>query len=154
MKVDPQREARWTGHIRVLEARKDGVLLRELADTLRVDVVAVVRPRLTPPQLAEGLTRALTHEGKLYDFEFDFFRSDRLVCTGVVYRGFDGVGPLRFPITRRAGRPTFSSEDLLRMALEEQGYEAVAAFGAPGCEDRIVGGADARAVLERTLGRA
>jgi len=151
VRVDPPREMRWTGPIRVLEARKDGVLLRELADTLRVDVVAVVRPKLTAPQLAEGLSRALTHEGKLYDFEFDFFRSDRLVCTGVVYRGFHGVGGLEFPITRRAGRPTFSSEDLLRMALADRGYEPVAVFGAPTCADRVVQGEEARRVLNDTL---
>lgn len=151
VKVDAMREARWSGPIRVLEARKDGVLLRALPDTLAVDAVAIVRPRLSAGQLAEALGRALTHEGKLYDFEFDFFRSDRLVCTGVVYRGFHGVGGLEFPITRRAGRPTFSSEDLLRMALDDRGYEPVAVFGAPGCERCVVQGDAARAALARTL---
>jgi hypothetical protein len=151
VKVDPPRQARWSGPIRVLEARKDGVLLRALADTLAVDAVAVVRPKLSDAQLAEALSRALTHEGKLYDFEFDFFRSDRLVCSGVVYRGFHGVGGLEFPITRRAGRPTFSSEDLLRMAVENRGYEPVAVFGAPTCARCVVTGDDARAALEQTL---
>lgn len=151
VKVDPPRESKWTGPIRVLEARKDGVLLRQLPDTLRVDAVAVIRPRLSHDALAEGLSRALTHEGKLYDFEFDFFRSDRLVCTEVVYRGFHGIGGLDFPITRRAGRPTFSSEDLLRMALDERGYEAVAVFGAPICAERIAIDEEAREALHQTL---
>ena len=151
VKVDSARETRWIGPVRVLEARKDGVLLRHLADTLHVDAVAVIRPRLSHEHLAEALRRALTHEGKLYDFEFDFFRSDRLVCTGVIYRGFDGVGGLQFPITRRAGRPTLSSEDLLKMALDDRGYEPVAVFGAPGCERCVVQGNEAREALSRTL---
>jgi hypothetical protein len=151
VRVDPPRESRWTGPIRALEARKDGVLLRALADTLSVDAVAVIRPRLSREHIADGLSRALTHEGKLYDFEFDFFRSDRLVCTEVVYRAFHGVGGLEFPITRRAGRPTLSSEDLLRMALEDRGYEAVAVFGAPGCEECVARGNDAQAALSSTL---
>lgn len=151
VKVDPHRETRWVGPIRVLEARKDGVLLRPLHDTLRVDAVAVIRPKLNSEHLADALSRALTHEGKLYDFEFDFFRSDRLVCTGVVYRGFDGVGGLTFPITRRAGRPTFSSEDLLRLALDDRGYVPVAVYGAPGCEQRVVIEKEARSALRRTL---
>ncbi len=154
VRVDSQRESRWTGSIRVLEARKDGVLLRPLHDTLRVDAVAVIRPKLSPVHLAEALSRALTHEGKLYDFEFDFFRSDRLVCTEVVYRGFHGVGGLDFPITRRAGRPTFSSEDLLRLALHNRGYEPVAVYGAPTCGERIVQGDDAANALRATLSAA
>jgi hypothetical protein len=137
--------------IRVLEARKDGVLLRALDDTLRVDAVAVIRPRIAPDMLAQALSRALAHEGKLYDFEFDFFRSDRLVCSEVVYRGFHGVGGLEFTLTRRAGRPTFSSEDLLRMALEDRGYEVVAVFGAPACENSIVLHNEARRALQQTL---
>jgi hypothetical protein len=151
VRVDPPREARWKHPIRVLEARKDGVLLRELTDTLSVDAVAVIRPKLSREHIAEGLSRALTHEGKLYDFEFDFFRSDRLVCTEVVYRGFHGVGGLEFPITRRAGRPTLSSEDLLRMALDDRGYEAVAVFGTAKCERFIVVGDSAREALRTTL---
>jgi hypothetical protein len=151
VKVDPHREMRWSGPIRVLEARKDGVLLRPLHDTLRVDAVAVIRPKLSAEHLAHALSRAMTHEGKLYDFEFDFFRSDRLVCSEVVYRGFHGVGGLEFPITRRAGRPTFSSEDLLRLALDDRGYEPVAVYGAPGCEERIVERDAARESLRMTL---
>ncbi len=151
VRVDPSRESKWIHPVRVLEARKDGVLLRHLSDTMSVDAVAVVRPRIADDALAEGLSRALTHEGKLYDFEFDFFRSDRLVCTEVVYRGFHGIGGLEFPITRRAGRPTFSSEDLLRMAIEDRGYEPVAVFGAPGCAQCIVRDAEAREALRRTI---
>jgi hypothetical protein len=151
VQVDSDRAARWKESIRVLEARKDGVLLRALEDTLRVDAVAIVRPRLTHDLIATALSRALAHEGKLYDFEFDFFRSDRLVCSEVVYRGFHGVGGLEFALTRRAGRPTFSSEDLLRMALDDRGYEVVAIFGAPACANSIVLHDDARKALQQTL---
>ncbi len=151
VKIDPARETKGAGPIRVLEARKDGVLMRALHDTLSVDAVAIIRPRLAVPHIAEALSRALTHEGKMYDFEFDFFRSDRLVCSEVVYRGFHGVGGLDFALTRRAGRPTFSSEDLLRMAIEDRGYEAVAVFGAPQCEQSVVAGGDAQRVLSNTL---
>ena len=135
--------------VRVLEARKDGVLFRQLSDTLRVDAFAVIRPKLTPEKVAEALSRAAEHEGKYYDFEFDFNRADRLVCTEVIYRGFHAIGQLAFPLTPRAGRPTFSAEDLLDLAVDDRGYEVVAIFGENG-NDRLLEGAAAREALVAT----
>ena len=151
--AEPARvqDARWAEPARVLEARKDGVCFRALADTLAVDAVAVIRPALPPAQIAEAISRAVTHEGKLYDFDFDFFRADRLVCTEVVFRGFDGVGAMRFELTRRAGRPTLSAEDLLDMALDERGFEAVAIFGADGCRRKVVAGPEAARLISASF---
>ena len=147
--VDDERRARWTDPIRVLEAKKDGVRLRALDETLEVDAVAVLRPMLPRHRTVEAIGRALTHEGKLYDFEFDFFRSDRLVCTEVVYRGYHGIDGLEFSLSRRAGRPTLSAEDLIAMSLQNRGFEPIAVYGAVGCEDRIVDSLDAIAILSR-----
>jgi hypothetical protein len=131
----------------VLEARKDGVLVRKLADTLAVDATVILRPDLTAPQIARALGQAITHEGKLYDFDFDFFRADRLVCTEVVYRAYDGVGDLHFELTRRTGRLTLSAEDLVKMAVEHRGFRPVAVFGATGCPDTVVTGPDVAGFL-------
>jgi len=38
----------------------------------------------------EATARGLTHEGKPYNFDFDFTRSGRMVCTQVVYRSYEG----------------------------------------------------------------
>ena len=79
-------------------------------------------------EIAEALSRGLKHTGKGYDFGFDFSRADRLVCTEVVYRSFDGVGALRFPLVKRAGRMTLSGNDLVQMSLAEQFFDAVADY--------------------------
>ena len=145
--IAPEQAARWAGARRVLEARKDGVLFRTLEDTLAVDATVVIRPDLTPEQIARALTEAVTHEGKLYDFDFDFFRADRLVCTEVVYRAYDGIGDLHFELTRRTGRLTLSAQDLVKMAVENRGFRPVAVFGATGCPDTVVTGADVGRLL-------
>ena len=116
----------------VLEARKDGVLFRPLSDTLSVDAVTVLRPRLTPAQIREGIERAITHEGKPYDFEFDFRRSDKLVCTEVIYRAFHGCGSIRFDLKPRMGRVCLSAEDLLDAAIDRRFFEVIAIYGVAG----------------------
>ena len=145
------RRRRWAGEVRVLEALRDGVRFRSLETTLDADAVAVIRPRLAPRQVAEAIGRAVAHEGKLYNFDFDFFRSDRLVCTEVVYRGFDGVGELHLPLTERSGRLTLSAEDLLGLALEGRGFSPVAVFGAPGAPERLLTAQAAHRALAESL---
>lgn len=139
--------ARWTEPLRVLEAQKDGVLLRPLEATLAVDAVAVIRPRLSDGLIVEGIARALRHEGKMYNFDFDFFRGDRLVCTEVIYRGYDGLGDLEIALSERAGRPTLSAEDLLDLAIAGRGFVPVAVYGAKSCPDRLVSGTEAAEAL-------
>jgi hypothetical protein len=147
VRIDDERMARWSGDRRVLEALKDGVLFRPLETTLEVDAVAVIRPRLEPPEIAHGIARATEHEGKLYNFDFDFFRSDRLVCTEVVYRAFDGLGPVSIPLRERSGRQTLSAEDLLDLAVVGDGFDPVVVYGASTCAETLVEGEQARAAI-------
>lgn len=134
---------------RVLEAMKDGVLIRSLTSPCGVDAICVLRPQLDEPEIAEALTRGLFHEGKSYDFDFDFSRSDRLVCTEVVYRSYEGVGGVQFELTRRAGRMTLAAEDLIQMALAQNCFRPLAAF----CPQHAAGlltGQDAEKLMRKT----
>ncbi len=116
----------------VLEARKDGVLFRELNDTLNVDACTIIRPKLSKEHIRDGVARAMSHEGKEYDFEFDFTRADKLVCTEVVYRAFHGIGEIQFELTNRSGRLCLSAEDLLDSAVNDQHFTVVAVYGFKG----------------------
>lgn len=123
--------------ISTLEAKKDGVLFRSLDETLSVDEFIILRPKLSSDQIASGIKRVCKHEGKGYNFDFDFFRSDQLVCTEVVYRAFDGLSDIQFNLIERAGRFSLSAEDILDMALQNNGFSVVAAYGFKGCADQI-----------------
>ena len=147
--ADPDLAARWGGPIRVLEALKDGVRFRPLEETLAVDVAAVIRPMLSREELAQALARVLVHEGKGYNFDFDFFRTDRLVCTEVVYQAYEGIGQMNIPLSKRGGRPTLAAQDLLDLALEGRMFRPVAVFGVPGAE-RLVTGEHAGELIRRS----
>ena len=119
---------------------RDGVQIRSLASPFHSDSIVVLRPKLATQEIARGLARGLAHEGKPYDFDFDFTRSDRIVCTEVVFRAFDGLGPIKFPLTRRAGRLTLSGNDLIELGLRRDQLEPIAAY-VPQCNPALVTGA-------------
>lgn len=135
--VEPDVAARWADDICVLEAKKDGVLLRPLRDTLAVDAFAIIRPLLAAENVKTAIERAILHEGKMYNFDFDFFNSDRVVCTELVYRAYDGLENIKFPLHERAGRKTLSAEDLLDYALETGTFKPVAVFGVDEGRDSV-----------------
>lgn len=134
LREQPEAKRRWgriessDGVPRVLESMKDGVLLRSWQSPLASDSCLILRPQLPPQWIANGLGRVLAHEGKPYDFDFDFRRSDRLVCTEVIYRAYDGLLDLRFPLVTRVGRPTLSGGDLVKLAQENMLLKPVCVY--------------------------
>ena len=118
--------------INILEAKKDGVLLRPLEETLQVDAFVVLRPKLSEAHINEALSKGLSHAGKLYDFIFNFATSDRLVCTEVIYRAYHGVGPVDFKLSTQAGRKCLSAEDVLNQAIENDWFEPIILYGMKG----------------------
>lgn len=145
--ADWAKEQIWIDDMCVLEARKDGVKIRPLSDTFSVDVFAILRPRLSNKSICHAIERAVLHEGKMYNFDFDFYTSDRLVCTEVIYRAYDGLEQIRFPLRERASRKTLSAEDLLDYALDSGHFETIAVCGVKGSEGRLTKGPEAERLL-------
>ena len=143
--------AMYVGGQQVVEAMKDGVRVREMASPFGNDSVAVIRPVLDADRIQQAIVRARSHVGKPYDFDFDFTRADRLVCTEVVYRSYEGLGEMQFSLVRRAGRQTMSAEDLLGLALEGQKFQTVAVYC---CElsEKLLSGDEMRKALRKTMG--
>jgi hypothetical protein len=112
----------------VLESMKDGVRIRSIGSPLASDSVIVLRPLLEPEHVGQALAQAFLHEGKPYDFNFDFSCSHRMVCTEVVYRAYDGVGSVKFELPRHLGRYALAAGDLLRMALSERLFRVHAIY--------------------------
>lgn len=96
-----------------IEAVSEGVVFTTAEHSIgEADSVAVLRPRLTPDQTKEVIARAFSHVGKPYDFDFDFFSADKLVCTEVVYRSFGSY--IDFPLVDVLGRKTLPALEIVR----------------------------------------
>jgi len=130
------------GDADILEAKKDGVLLRRIEETLQVDAFVVIRPKLNGTQMSKALRRGRSHTGKLYDFVFDFRTTDRLVCTEVIYRTYHGIGEIDFNLTLQAGRHCLSAEELLNQGLGKGWFDVVAIYGVGG--NHLLLGEDAK----------
>lgn len=128
----------WKGEICTFEALKDGVHFRALETTLSVDAFVVLRPNLSKEVIDEAIARVIIHAGKGYNFDFDLFRSDQLVCTEVIYRAYDGIGGTNMPLTERLGKKTLSAEDLLDFSLDTQWATPVAIYGTSTAGDQKI----------------
>ncbi len=133
---------------RVMEAMKDGVHIRALDSPFRSDSILVLRPNLSSASIAKALARAFLHEGKDYDFSFDFTRSDRLVCTEVIYRAYDGIDGINFSLSPRAGRLTLAAADIVSMGLHEMPFHIFATY-IPGSSSQLLFGQQARSAVEQ-----
>lgn len=105
----------------VIEAVPEGVRITTLARCLGVaDSAAVLRPEgVAPDNIRRAIARAFHHLGKEYDFEFDFFSADKLVCTELVQRAYADCPQLAFPLVRVMGRDTLPPTEIARkFALE------------------------------------
>lgn len=108
---------------RVIEALAAGVIFTSLEESAGADYVAVLRPRVSEARKNAAILRAFTHYGKPYDFDFDFFSTDRLVCTELVYRAYDEViqgEGVRFPLVRILGRDTLPPVEVAQMFARER----------------------------------
>lgn len=102
------------GHaLRVIEAVSEGVVFTSLEHSVgEADAVAVLRPKLSAAEKRQVIANAFSHVGKPYDFDFDFFSSDKLVCTEVVYRSFGEL--LDVPLVEIMGRQTLPAINIVQ----------------------------------------
>ncbi|RBP52852.1 YiiX/YebB-like N1pC/P60 family cysteine hydrolase [Arenicella xantha] len=147
---DPIHHRFWCESACTLEALKDGVHFRSLASTLSVDAFVVIRPNFSQTDIAQALGRVAVHAGKAYNFDFDFFRADQLVCTEVIYRAFDGIAGRRIPLHERVGRKTLSAEDILDLTIESDWAQAIAIFGVGDSKHELITDHRVNAVLQQS----
>ncbi|MBI3830866.1 MAG: hypothetical protein HY291_15205 [Planctomycetes bacterium] len=119
---DPRVRKHWkqfaapdaAGHRRaIIEALGEGVVSASLEESAGTgDAFAAFRPRLPKAKIKEAICRGFSHIGKPYDFEFDFFSTDKIVCTELVFRAYDGE--IHFPLVEVMGRKTLPAIEMVR----------------------------------------
>lgn len=128
----PQKWAEYTGKdphgdpIRIIESISEGVSFTGLEHGMRVDYLGVMRPRLPKVEKARAVLRAFGFQGRPYDFNFDFFSDQSLVCTELVWKSYapsKDMKGLTVPLVDVAGRRTLPANELVRLFDAEYGRE-------------------------------
>ena len=111
----------------IIEAIAEGVVSGSLKMILenKINRLAVFRPDLSKNQVQDVLKTVHSYLGNSYDFSFDFNNAETQVCTELIYRGFNDIGPIHFELSKRAGAMNMSAEDICRSALQTGNLELV-----------------------------
>ena len=106
----------------VIEAVAEGVIFNNLCHLMdtHVNRLLVLRPRISEEERTDALISIFRFLGSKYDFSFNFGDTSAVVCTEVQYHAFNGKGQLHFELTKRAGNPTLSADDIVNYYLTKQ----------------------------------
>ena len=84
--------------------------------------LVVLRPNISKEERKDALITIFCFLGSSYDFGFNFADTSSVVCTEVQeYHAFNGKGDISFELTKRAGNPTLSADDIVNYYLKKQG---------------------------------
>lgn len=124
----PAKWSQYTGKdehgdpIRIIEAISEGVSFTGPEHGMRVDYMGVMRPRLSKKDKAQAIVRAFTYQGRPYDFNFDFFSDQTLVCTELVYKSYapsKDVKGIQIDLVDVAGRRTLPANAIVKLFDQE-----------------------------------
>lgn len=110
----------------VIEAIAPGVVLQSLPTSADADFVVALRPRLLNKRdKMLALFKAFSHQGKPYDYNFDFDTRDALVCSELVFDANFAKLPekrgLSFTTSVVNGRKIVSPLDMANKFVAERG---------------------------------
>ncbi|RKG96976.1 protein tyrosine phosphatase [Corallococcus sp. CA053C] len=126
----PAKWAQYTGQdahgdpVRIIESISEGVSFTGVEHGMRVDYLGVLRPRLSQVDKARAILRAFTFQGRPYDFNFDFFSDQTLVCTELVWKSYAPARDMKglsIPLVNVAGRRTLPANEIVRLFDAEYG---------------------------------
>jgi hypothetical protein len=105
------------GHARrVIEAVSEGVVFASAEHTLHADYAAALRPLRSALSVARSIEQAFAYWGRPYDYDFDFFSDQAIVCSELVYKSWEprpGIEGIAFPLESVLGRRTLPPNSMI-----------------------------------------
>lgn len=104
---------------RVIEAKRDGVIVQSLEESGNCDYLAVLRPRVSRADTMNAVLNSFKFHGRPYDYNFDFATDTALVCSELICKAYEGSEGFRIEPVVQNGRLLFPPNDLIRIFDEQ-----------------------------------
>lgn len=101
---------------RILEAVSEGVLFSSAQHSISADYAAALRPRLRQREIAHAIDVAFGYWGRPYDFDFDFYSDQSVVCSELVYKAYEprpNHPGIAFRLVEVLGRMTLAPNEMI-----------------------------------------
>jgi hypothetical protein len=117
------------GHtVRLIEAMSEGVVFTSAEHSVGTsDYVASMRPMLGKLDKAKAIARAFLYAGRPYDFDFDFYTDNTLVCSELVYKAYEPRAESKgvtLPLEQVVGRMTLGPNTIVHIFDDQLGTPA------------------------------
>ena len=113
---------------RVIEAVSEGVVFSSSEHSIgESDYVGAMRPKVSKLDKARAIERAFSYAGRPYDFDFDFFTDESLVCSELVYKAYEPrkeCTGVKLPLEKVVGRMTLGPNSIVRVFDDQLGGKA------------------------------
>jgi hypothetical protein len=112
---------------RIIEAVSEGVVFNAAEESIRADYVAAMRPVRGKVDKARAIERAFAYYGRPYDFDFDFYTDESLVCSELVFKSWEprkDVQGLQLGLEKVVGRMTLGPNSIVRTFDQQRGTPA------------------------------
>lgn len=112
---------------RIIEAVSEGVVFNAAEESIRADYVAAMRPARGKVDKARAIERAFVYFGRPYDFDFDFYTDESLVCSELVFKSWESrkdVQGLQLGLEKVVGRMTLGPNSIVRTFDQQRGTPA------------------------------
>lgn len=85
-----------------IESKSEGVTMESAEIAMHADYICAFSPQVSLEKRKKAIIDAFSHVGKNYDYDFDFFSSEELACTEVLYQIYSG--DISFPLIKKMGK--------------------------------------------------
>jgi len=104
----------------VIEALRPGLIVSNVEESALCDSLVVLRPKVSLSDKFKAIEYAFASLGKPYDYTFDFRNDKALVCSEIIYKGYQNAYGFNLETDLVNGRPIFTPNKLAQKFDEER----------------------------------
>jgi len=122
----------------VIETLAEGTLFFSLDNSVGIsDCLGAIRVVLPKEKIALAIEKAFSYYGREYDFEFDFYSDDRLVCSELILNCYSPLG-IEFTLEKVRNHTALSSNMIVKQFKDNKLLEFVTFYDALDDENRVI----------------